>query len=108
MIIRRTSALDARFDPRIESADAHGGREPDAGFEHAPFPTAGSSAACRKQIPGMLENRDSLVAGKNAGNFWYCVASSPHKIDRLIDSHADATRKHANQRIVNNNNTLPY
>src|SRR5277367_1990927 len=37
-------------------------------FRACPLPTAGCSAACRGQIPGLLENQDSLPVRKNAGN----------------------------------------
>src|SRR5271156_171652 len=56
--------------PRIESTDSHGGREHDAGFS--------SIDRSRRRLLGGLprieisqspEGPDSLVAGKNAGNF---------------------------------------
>jgi len=62
---RRTS-----YRPRIKSADAHGGREHDACFS--------SMLGSRPSAPGKLaarinsrshDGQNSLVAGKNAGNF---------------------------------------
>jgi hypothetical protein len=38
-------------------------------FRACPFPTVGSSAACRGSILQDPEGQNSLVAGKNAGNF---------------------------------------
>jgi hypothetical protein len=39
-------------------------------FEQAPFPTAGASAARPPIKSTSLDGQDSLVAGKNAGNFF--------------------------------------
>src|SRR5271169_5424483 len=57
--------------PRIDSADSHGGREHDAGFSSTPHSRRRLLGGLpRIEVSQSPEGPDSLVAGKNAGNFF--------------------------------------
>jgi hypothetical protein len=76
----------------IRTADVHGGREHDACISSMPVPDCRRLGGLpRIEISQSLEGQDSLVVGKNAGNFAESALSCEHpsRKHQLIQMIAD-------------------